>query len=99
VAHGKDQVWGFVREVHDGDTFTLEVTSQLQNNSYPYGARERVRLRGTNAPELGTPGAQAAKRRLGALRGQRVKCTIYSRDNYRRLICEVVRAPSDYGNR
>ena len=99
MAQGKDRVWGFVREVHDGDTFTLDVTSSTQNNAYRYQKRERVRLRRTNAPELGRAGAEAARKQLGALVGRRVKCTVYSRDVYSRLVCEVTLAPSDYVRR
>lgn len=93
---GQEQVWGFVREVHDGDTLTLQVTSRSSRNRYPYEVEERVRLRDVNAPELHEAGGRLAKTRLAALEGRRVKCNIHSRDKFGRLICDVVPAPSDY---
>ena len=93
---GQDQVWGYVRAVHDGDTFSLHITSQSGRNQYNYRDQERVRLKGVNAPELGSRGAQAATRRLAQLSGQRVRCFVHGRDVYGRLICDVSRAPSDY---
>lgn len=96
MEQGQDQVWGFVIDVHDGDTLTLQVSSRSRRNQHPYADEEKVRLRGVDAPELHEAGGQAAKARLSALLRQRVKCTVYSRDKYGRLICDVVPAPSDY---
>ena len=99
MERSKDQIWGFVTEVHDGDTLTLKVTSQRRSNGYNYKDNERVRLQGINAPELGRPGGEAAKRRLAPLLNQRVKCTIHGRDKYGRIVSDVVRAPSDRARR
>ena len=98
MEQSQDQIWGFVRQVHDGDTLTLAVTSQSGKNQYEYRDTEKVRLKDTNAPELGTRGAQAAKRRLSALVGKRVRCNVFARDKHGRIVCIVVPAPSDYAN-
>jgi len=98
MEQGQGQVWGFVRKVHDGDTLTLQVTSRSRRNRYQYSDEEKVRLQGVDAPELHEAGGRAAKAKLAALLGQRVKCTVYSRDKYGRLICDVVPAPSDYAS-
>ncbi len=85
-----DQAWGFVLEVLDGDTFTLDISSVRKDNAYTYNDVERVRLRSGSAPELNDPGGHAAREKLRQeIGGRRVRIDIYGRDIYRRLLAEV----------
>ncbi|MFM2162833.1 MAG: hypothetical protein RLZZ383_2345 [Pseudomonadota bacterium] len=85
-----DQAWGFVLDVHDGDTFTLDISSVRKDNAYVYNDIERVRLRSVTAPELHEPGGPAARDKLRReIGGRRVRVDIYGRDTYRRLLADV----------
>ena len=85
-----DQVWGYSMNVHDGDTFEMEITSQARANEYPYKQRERVRLAEINAPELqDRAGGAAADQLEQALSGRRLRIEIHTRDIYGRLIADV----------
>ena len=62
--------------VHDGDTLYL--------------ASQAFRLRGVDTPELGRPGALAAKRRLRELlRGHSITIVRHTEDLYRRILVDV----------
>lgn len=85
-----DKAWGFVLDVTDGDTFTLDVDSVSRNNDYDYNDVERVRVRGLNAPEIGERGSARATSRLrSSLVGRRVGIDIHARDKYGRLVADV----------
>lgn len=81
-----DKAWGFVLDVTDGDTFTLDVDSVSRNNDYDYNDVERVRVRGLNAPEIGERGSARATSRL---RSSLVGIDIHARDKYGRLVADV----------
>lgn len=67
-----------VVQVIDGDTIRIQ------------GREERVRIRNINAPELGAPGAVAARKALERITlGKNVELKIVARDRYRRVVAEV----------
>lgn len=85
-----DQAWGFVLDVYDGDTFTLDISSVREGNAYDYGDIERVRLRSASASELNDPGGREARDRLRRqIAGRRVRIDIYSQDVYGRVLADV----------
>lgn len=85
-----DCIQGPVVNVVDGDTFDMQVTYYGKYNQNPYNLRERVRIKGINAPELNTLAGLDAKRSLQqALLGKQVKCDVYSRDLYNRVVANV----------
>lgn len=85
-----DKAWGYVLDVTDGDTFTLDVDSVSRSNSYAYNDVERVRVRGINAPEIGQPGGRRASSHLrSSLVGRRVGIAIHARDTFGRLVADV----------
>jgi len=85
-----DKISGLVTNVVDGDTFDVKVTWLSQYNKNNYGDSERVRINKIDAPELAYPGGLAAKEKLARrIDGKIVNLTIYSRDTYGRLICDV----------
>ncbi len=86
-----DVVWGNVISVIDGDTFELGVTHVGDSNAYQYGSLERVRLTGIDAPEISSPGGQAAKARLqDKIEGKAVQVVVHGRDTYGRVLGELV---------
>jgi len=86
----KDLIRGKVTQVIDGDTFDMTVTYQSSANSRRYNTAERIRLAGVNAPELRSPGGQAAKQNLTQrLLHKQVECAIHARDTYSRLVADV----------
>lgn len=90
-----DQVWGYVLDVHDGDTFTIDISSARSGNAFEYADVERVRLRSVSAPELHDPGGRAARDRLRRqICGKRVRVDIHCRGPYKRLIAEVDANPT-----
>lgn len=67
-----------VVQVIDGDTIRV------------HGREERVRIRDVNAPELGEPGAAAAKKVLErTVLNKNVELKIVARDRYRRAVAEI----------
>lgn len=85
-----DKISGLVTNVVDGDTFDVKVTWRSQYNQNNYSDSERVRINKIDAPELTNPGGLAAKERLARrIHGKMVSLTVYSRDTYGRLICDV----------
>lgn len=74
-----------VTSVVDGDTF--HVSPQWTHHGH---TGTSVRLRGIDAPEMGEPGAQAAKNKLTqAIDGKHVALRNRAIGHYRRLICDV----------
>jgi len=72
---------GRTLQVIDGDTL------RLQSHD---GHIHRIRLSGIDAPELGQPYGEEAKRHLEALSlGQTLKAECYKRDRHRRQVCRV----------
>lgn len=70
-----------VKNVHDGDTITVEISE----------ARHAVRLASIDAPELRQDGGQASRRVLaGLIDGQPVQLVVRSRDRYGRLVADVL---------
>ena len=85
-----DQAWGFGLDVHDGDTFTLDISSVRKDNAHTYDHVERVRLRSVSAPELRDPGGAAAREKLRReIGGRRIRVDIYGRAFFWRLLAEV----------
>lgn len=85
-----DVLWGTVTNIVDGDTFDLHVTHCGQMKKLQYGNQERIRIAGTDAPELGSRSGLNAKLHLErVLKGRRVRCDIQARDKYGRLVCFV----------
>lgn len=85
-----DWIEGPVTQIVDGDTFDMQVEWVGESNSSQYNNEERIRVRGVDAPEVGTAGAAAAtealRKRFG---GQYVHCDVHTRDTYSRLVCDV----------
>lgn len=85
-----DQVWSYVLDDNEGDTFTIDISSARSGNTYEYADVERVRLRSLSTPELHAPGGQAARdRRRRKIGGKRAQLDIYSRGPYKRLMADV----------
>ena len=91
-----------VRYAPDGDT--VRCLRAITANGITRTEEVRVRLAYIDAPELGNPqtyayaiSARAYLRRLLAL-GEVVEARIIGQDFYGRLIAEVIRIRSDYGN-
>jgi len=85
-----DKISGVVTNVIDGDTFDINVNWQSPYNKIRYNQSERIRINNTNAPELNEPGGPRDKDKLKRrIEGKQVNLTIYSRDTYSRLICDV----------
>ena len=67
-----------VTEVIDGDTFKTD------------GRRKAIRIAGYNAPEIGKPGANAAKQRLkNLILYKRVTIEVVATDVYGRSVANV----------
>jgi len=79
----REVLHGVVTRITDGDTLIVEIA----------GAKERVRLRDENAPELDEPGGPEAKIALEKRFpvGYPVSVTVYARDVYGRLLATVKR--------
>ncbi|MCX9158142.1 thermonuclease family protein [Niveibacterium sp. 24ML] len=78
---------GRVVGVHDGDTITVLSADQVQH---------KIRLAGIDAPELGQPWGQNARRTLsGLVFGQQVEVLTSKRDRYQREVGKVLRAGKD----
>ncbi len=85
-----DTLWGDVIRVVDGDTFDVRVTNYSRQNQFPYNTVERVRLASTHAPELTSVSGCTAKQRLAnRVWNRRVRLTVYTRDVYGLLVCDV----------
>lgn len=86
-----DIIEGPVTRVIDGDTFEMRVTHVGESNEYDdYNQYERIRIADTDAPELGTLQGSIARSQLQrALQGKIVRCTVLTRDCYRRIIANV----------
>jgi endonuclease YncB( thermonuclease family) len=79
-----------VTKVIDGDTFDIKVTHTSKNNEYNYSDTERIRITSIDAAELGSLGGYRDKERLEkAISGKEVRCYVYSRDSYGRVVAEV----------
>ena len=72
----------------DGDTFTMETG----------GRTVTVRLADVGAPEIGQPGAQAAKQKLAELVGQGRLTYRKLAESYGRWVCEVWNAQDVHVN-
>lgn len=86
-----DVIWGQVVRVVDGDTFYLRVTKEGILNRFHYYGLEKVRLKDINAPEYDTPEGLSSTiilKRL--LEGKLVKCRVYARDTFGRVIADVI---------
>jgi endonuclease YncB( thermonuclease family) len=85
-----DTIKGPVTKVIDGDTFEMKVTHLGQNNKFPYGKTEKVRIANKDAPEIGSPSGRRSKSELERrLKGRKVRCYIQSRDVYGRIIAKI----------
>ena len=85
-----DSFRGKVTRVIDGDTFEMKVSRQGRNNDYRYNNVERIRISGTDAPELNTRGGLRSKQTLQRkLKGKDVNCAVQARDKYGRIIAKV----------
>lgn len=85
-----DIIWGKVTRVIDGDTFDVNVTHYQKSNTYQYNNNERIRVAGSNAPELGSVAGAIAKTQLASkISGCNVQLVVHSRDTYQRLVCDV----------
>ncbi|MCK4404639.1 MAG: thermonuclease family protein [candidate division Zixibacteria bacterium] len=85
-----DKIRGLVTDVVDGDTFDVKVTWRSPDNANEYDDTERIRINKIDAPELTDPGGPGAKETLeDAIDGKVVDLTVYSRDKYGRLVCDV----------
>lgn len=73
-----EELIGQVIKVNDGDTLMLRIADRRP---------VKVRLAGIDAPEYSQPYGRAARRALSALiSGRTVHVTVYSRDDYGRII-------------
>ena len=69
-----------VIDVDDGDSFTVKIN----------GHKDRVRILGMDAPELGQPyGKKAGLYLTSLLKKQTVSLSCVARDKYHRLLCHV----------
>lgn len=85
-----DQAWGYARDIIDGDTFVMLVTSVSRANAYPLREVERVRLRDAYAPELNERDGRAARERLRRrISGRRIGITVHARDAYGRALATI----------
>lgn len=85
-----DIIEGKVTEVVDGDTFRIDMTFEDEDNDYEYNTKEKIRIGGIDAPELEEPGGERSKEDLeNAIDGENVRCTVYARDKYGRLVADV----------
>ena len=83
-------ITGVVVGVHDGDTMRIRTTHETI----------KVRLFGIDAPEIGQPFARASKEKLSALTfGKTVRLISHGKDNYGRLLAEVLLADKTNVNR
>ncbi len=93
VALGADLAHVKVLSVHDGDTFTIQLSEQLSI----FGSKISVRVKGIDAPEIHGKGkceyarAQEAKHELEALLTHSKTVTLKSiaRDKYFRLLADI----------
>lgn len=86
-----DTIRGPVTNVVDGDTFDMKVTHVGKSNSKEYNNEERIRIAGTDAPELSTGEGKKAKEKLEKkISGKEVRCTIQARDTYGRIVADVM---------
>ena len=85
-----DIIAGTVTQVIDGDTFDMQVTGLGRSNTYSYNSEERIRIAGSNAPELGTLAGAIAKTKLEkTLLHKNVCCNVEARDTYGRVVATV----------
>jgi endonuclease YncB( thermonuclease family) len=76
-----EELIGRVIKVNDGDTLTLSIEGRRPI---------KVRLAGIDAPEYDQPYGKAARQALSVLVfGQTVRVTVYSRDDYGRIVAAV----------
>lgn len=74
-----------VTEVIDGDTFVVS-----QNWEWNGESGDRVRIAGIDAPEIGTTGAEEAKKKLeNLIKGKVVELKNLVAISYGRLVCDV----------
>ncbi|GJQ44127.1 MAG: hypothetical protein D8M26_13590 [Ignavibacteriae bacterium] len=78
-----DTVIGPITRIVDTDTFQMQITHIGNHNKYSYHNYEIVII--APNPNLINP-----IRLSHALIGRRVKCSVRYRDNFNRLICDVV---------
>ena len=85
-----DAIGGPVTDVVDGDTFDMDVTYRGEKNTEKYNDKERVRIAGINAPEIGTEGGKKAKKELEKkISDKEVRCTVRARDTYGRIVADI----------
>ena len=86
----RDKVIGPVTSVTDGDTFEMDVKRVVSVTGTKYNNHEKIRVQNLDAPEWNQPGGAAASERLRRrLTGKTVECTVFARDVYHRLVCDV----------
>ena len=81
---------GTVLEAINGNSFRLKRRFSDEKNLFEYQSVERVRMRGTDVPELKTYEGILARQRLNSrLQNKSVHCVVVLREPDDFLLCEV----------
>jgi endonuclease YncB( thermonuclease family) len=89
-----DRIYGKTIKVIDGDTLDVEVTRTSSNNKFTYKRKERIRIHGRNAPEIGSAAGKAAAKKLAERFNRRsLRIDVVARDKFGRILGRVTLTP------